>query len=116
MSKFLGSNIAIILGILLVGVGANPGAIDTSIAGIVVILGALAYQSAKKRKLGLVKNTTLRKIVEAITIIITFFIIFLKSNVWELMYYNPVSNILIPIWVWGAYFTIIFFKRKKELS
>jgi len=113
MNKFLLSNIALVVGVLALITGiTSPSALG--IAGAVIILGTLAYQSAKKRKLGLVKNTTLRKTTEGIIIVITFLIIFLQTDIQRLIIEDPVPNILIPIWVWGAYFIIVFRKPKQE--
>ena len=113
MNKFLWSNIALAIGILAIVAGiTNPSSL--LIAGLVITLGTLSYQSAKKRKLGIVKNTQLRKTIEIISIVATFLIIFLQKNLQELIYQDPVPNILIPIWVWGAYFNIIFHKKPKQ--
>jgi len=119
MNKFLWSNIAIIFGALCLVAGiTNPTNfnIDLGIAGAVVILGVLAYKSAKKRKAGLVKNNISRIILEIAAIIITFLIIFLKKDIWDLMYYHPWANTIIPIWVWVAYFIMISSKQKVTKS
>lgn len=113
LSKIFNSDVALLIGFLFLLTGvANPSSI--AIAGVVIILGVLAYKSAKKRKLKLAKDTILRKVLEAVAIVVTFLIIFLQKNVQELMYQDPITNTLIPIWVWGAYFYMIFSKPKQE--
>jgi hypothetical protein len=64
--RFIGSNIALACGIfLLFSIFAppdkNPQAIDGFFTGIFMIIGSLAYKSAKKRKLGIVKNSSSRQ-------------------------------------------------------
>ena len=114
MKFFLLSNISLTIGILAILAGiANPNG-SLLVMGPVIVLGVLSYQSAKKRKLNLVKNTILRRFVEGVLILATFLLIFLQKNLAELMYEDSVTNILVPIWVWGAYFNAIFSKPKQE--
>ena len=110
MSKIFNSDVALVIGVLSFLAGVSRP--ENGIAGTVIILGVLAYKSAKKRKLGIVKDTILRKVLEAIAILATFLIIFLQTDIQRLMIEDPAPNILIPIWVWGAYFYIIFYKSK----
>jgi len=72
--KFIGSTIAPVLGISsLVGSLAqiSSGKADAQLnllVGVFIILGSLAYRSLKKRRLGLVKSTNLRQILEIIAL------------------------------------------------
>lgn len=74
--KHLGSTIAIIFGVLTILTGfagpiPNASKIgDKAITGAIIILGALAYRSAKKRKLGECKNTKKRLSLEIGKIIV----------------------------------------------
>src|SRR6266496_1577617 len=69
--RFIGSNVALVFGLfLLFNIFAPPGeypyAVDAFIDGLCIIAGALAYKSAKKRKLGIVKNAKYRQYTEII--------------------------------------------------
>jgi len=55
MKRHIGSTIALVLGFLLLAIGAaKPSSL--LITGPIIILGALAFCSAKKRMLGEVKD------------------------------------------------------------
>ena len=81
LSKILNSDVALIIGVLILlsGIGAmssgSPSGGGNFVAGLVITIGVLAYKSAKKRKLKLVKDTQLRKGLEIIAIIINYNII-----------------------------------------
>lgn len=112
MKQFLLSNIALVIGVLsLISGLTNPSWL--LVAGIMIILGTLVYQSAKKRKLGLVKDAIIRKVIEIISLIIVLFLALAKENWFDLMYENPMPYLIIPVWILGAYFYIIFLKPKK---
>jgi len=93
----LGSSIAISLGALLflIGVQAHTDA-DIDIAGAAVIVGALAYRSAKKRKLGEVPNTYVRIRMELLGLVAIFLSVALKNDRNFLMATHPITNIVIP--------------------
>ena len=112
MKQFLLSNIALVIGVLsLISGLTNPSWL--LIAGIMIILGTLAYQSAKKRKLGLAKDTIIKKVLEIISIIIVLFLALAKENWFDLMYEDPLPYLIIPVWVLGVYLYIVFLKPKK---
>ena len=76
--RHLGSTVALLLGGLVflaaairIGNGdpAAPGALK---AGLVLILGALIYRSAKRRRLGEVTSTPARWVLEGIAIVLMF--------------------------------------------
>jgi hypothetical protein len=76
--KHLGSTVALLLGSLVflgaasrIGNGdpAAPGALK---AGLVLILGALIYKSAKRRRRGVVASTPARWVLEGIAIVLMF--------------------------------------------
>ena len=76
--RHLGSTVALLLGSLVflgaasrIGNGdpAAPGALK---AGLVLILGALIYRSAKKRRLGEVASTPARWVLEGLAIVLMF--------------------------------------------
>ena len=111
MKKHLGSTIALIIGVLsLVSGLANPG--SQIVAGPVIILGALAYRSAKKRWLGEAKPSLLRKFLEAIAMVVIVAAVLLQNNVAALIASDPVPNLIIPLWVVIAYLVVAFKKQK----
>ncbi|MDR4505462.1 MAG: hypothetical protein MRK01_11840 [Candidatus Scalindua sp.] len=112
--KFIGSTIALVLGILLfLGSIAqiSSSIVQTSpLAGEVMILGSLAYRSLKKRRLGLVESTNLRQIIEIIALVLIVALVVLQKDFKIQLAYHPVPNIIIPLWSFIAY-SIIFFKK-----
>lgn len=107
MKKNIGSTIALILGFLsFAGSVANPTNPSGLIAGPAIIMGALAYRSAKKRKLGEVHNTALRKGLEVAALIIIAAAILLQKDLISKIVTDPVSNFIIPLWAIVAYAVI----------
>jgi len=107
MKKHIGSTIALILGFLsFAGSVANPANPGGLIAGPVIILGALAYRSAKKRKLGEVHNTAMRKGLEISALIIIAAAILLQNDLKTLIATDPVPSLVIPLWAIIAYVVI----------
>lgn len=105
MKKHIGSSVAIVIGVLSIIAGLTKhGAILFS--GIVIILGAFAYRSAKKRTLGEVKSSLPRIISEVIAIIIAMSIVLLQNNLIQAIESDPVPNLIIPLWVLIAYIII----------
>jgi phage tail protein X len=113
MKKHIGSTIALVFGVLAILSGlAKPGPILFS--GIVIILGALAYRSAKKRKLGEVTNSLLRKALEITGVIIAIASVALQKNFLQVLEADPVPNLIIPLWVVIAYILISMRKPKQH--
>lgn len=111
MKKHLGSTIALIIGVLSLIFGlANPGSL--LVAGPVIILGALAYSSAKKRWLGEAKQSLLRKSLEAIAMVVIVAAVLLQNNVAALIASDPVPNLIIPLWAVIAYLVVALKKQK----
>ena len=118
MKKHIGSTIALILGVLSFASGVNfisgvkSGSPSGLVTGPVIILGALAYRSAKKRKIGEVNNTRLRKGLEMLAVVMIAAAILLQKDLINLIYTDPVPNMIIPLWAIIAY-TVIAFKTRK---
>lgn len=95
---------------------AKPGSI--LIAGITVILGALAYRSAKKRKWGEAKSTVPRILVELAAILLTGFLIFGQKNPQKEITNDPVPNFVIPMLAVIPYvvMTLIPCRKRKPKS
>lgn len=107
MKKHIGSTVALILGFLsFAGSVANPSNSSGFVAGPVIILGALAYRSAKKRKLSEVSNTALRKVLELLALIAIAAAILLQNDLKNLIVTDPVTNLIIPLWAIIAYVVI----------
>jgi TRAP-type C4-dicarboxylate transport system permease large subunit len=103
MLRNLGSTLAIILGLIMIAtIGTQPQS-STPIAGVVTLLGALAYRSCKRRRLCEVRSRQLRKGLEILALVAAVLIIVLQTNLKERLYFEPVSNILPIIWVLVAY-------------
>ncbi len=115
MKRYLGSSIAIGLGILsLAGslanvTSGNPANLNT---GIFIIVGASACRSAKKRKFGDAKNSLMRKTFERFSIFIIIITVLLQDRSVDRIYTEPVTNLIVPLWVIIAYL-IVELKRKK---
>ncbi|HQI26317.1 MAG: hypothetical protein WBK44_00890 [Smithellaceae bacterium] len=80
--------------------------------GIIITFGALAYRSAKKRKLGEAKSSLLRKAFEISLIVIIIVTILLQDNLTYKIEQYPVDNFIIPLWAIIAYLVVVF--RKTE--
>ena len=121
MTKHIGSTISLVLGtFLLFSIFSDPKVIDSSIAlsgfhaGLLMILGALAYRSAKKRKLKSVKSTILRQSFEVASICIIIVSVIFQSNLMYRITTEPVTNAVIPLWAIIAYLIISFKAIKKK--
>lgn len=109
--KNIGSTIAIVLAVLSLITGLTQPNVAYINAGIIMLIGALAYRSAKKRSLGEVKDTTVRKAIELTGITIIILLIVLQKNLLDLLFLDPVPNFIIPVWALIAY--LIAFLKKK---
>lgn len=104
--RHAGSTAALILGglALLAGLG-NPN-LETLRASIVIILGALAYRSAKKRKLGEVKSTSARQFVEISLLLLICLFVLMQKNLTDVLYTEPLWSVFVPLWSIVAYLFI----------
>ena len=115
MKKLIGSTIALTLGFLsFAGSVANPANPSGLIAGPVIILGALAYRSAKKRMLGEVHNAALRKGLEVSALIMIAAAILLQKDLKTLIATDPVPNLIISLWAIVAY--VVIASRAKQTT
>ncbi|MEJ1392118.1 MAG: hypothetical protein RPU34_14720 [Candidatus Sedimenticola sp. (ex Thyasira tokunagai)] len=106
MKHHIGSTIALAIGILsiLTGLSNSPASV---IAGMVIILGALAYRSAKKRKLGTVRSSLSRRAIELVAILTALAVVLLQNDLAFLIQSDPVRNLIIPAWVLVAYVSVL---------
>lgn len=110
MKKHIGSTIALVLGILLFISGItqpNIPPLAHAFAGLVAILGALAYRSAKKRLLSEVKTSLLRKSFEISAMAVIIILLLLQDDLINRMITRPVVYLIIPLWAIVAYIEIV---------
>jgi len=112
MKKHIGSTIALVIGVLFCVSGLTKQG-GYLLGGTIIILGALAYRSAKKRKLAEIRASSLRKALEVCAIVIIVAAVLLQKNLTSNIVDDPVSNLIIPIWAITAYM-VIALKNKKD--
>jgi hypothetical protein len=71
-----------------------------------MIFGALAYRSAKKRRLGEAKTTFVRLALELTLLLLICLIILAQNNLMYLISTDPVPNLIIPLWAILAYLIV----------
>jgi hypothetical protein len=108
IAKHLGSTVAIILGFFYFAGALGPVSRGEDPAGLifgpVMILGALAYRSAKKRMLGDVRSTALRQVIEIGAIVFIVLAALLQNDLKMRIATDPFPNLVIPLWAVVAYF------------
>ena len=105
--KFIGADSALGLGIISILGGLSQQSSLLS-AGIYMVLGSLAYKSAKKRKLGITQPSKVKFIFELIAIALIVVLVLLTNR--ELLVEDPFVSLIIPIWAVIAYLVISFKK------
>ena len=112
-----GSTIAVVFGVLaffgaIGGVGGGDHAFERLLtAGSVLILGALAYRSAKQRRLGEVASTPLRHVGEGVAILLLLLSVLLQKDLERQIVTEPLVTVLIPVWAVGAYLLVALWPR-----
>lgn len=112
MKKHIGSTIALGIGVLFCVSGLTKQG-GYLLGGIIIIIGALAYRSAKKRKLGEIRASYLREAQEVCAIVIIIAAVLLQKNLTNNIIDDPISNLIIPLWAIIAYL-VISLKNKKD--
>ena len=116
--RHLGSTIAIIYGVLEVLVSLSQMKPGHLIPGLTIILGAIAYRSARKRRLGEVENTETRLYTEIslIALILASIVFRNRSVLKQFISTQPAEAlatlVIIPLWIIIAY-TIMASKARK---
>ena len=120
VAKFYGSSVAVAFGSLyfisaISAIAKNTGGSANGLfLGPAIILGALAYKSAKKRKLNIVATTVIREIFEIVAILLILAsVLMLNVDIKKFMAETPVSFL---IWLWALipYFITAFSIRKNK--
>jgi hypothetical protein len=98
--RFVGSTVALILGLLFLMTAPSRGQdrFPQSLSGLETIAGALAYRSLKRRRLGLCENSIGRRLAEGTALLSIVALVLLQSNLLGRGYREPVPNHLIPAW------------------
>lgn len=105
--RFIGSSMGVLVGVL--ALASEAASQQDTLPGWSVLFGALAYRSAKKRKLGLVQNTHLRKGLEAGAILLIAIFMFLTDR--STLVNDPFPHLVLPLWAIIAY--IVALVRKS---
>ena len=80
---------------------------------MVMVLGALAYRSVKKRRLGIKPDTKVRRGGEIALLTVALLLVILQRDFFTVRWYaNPFVNVVIPVWVLMAY-ALIFFRKQR---
>jgi hypothetical protein len=82
----------------------------------IIILGALAYRSAKKRMLGQVPSTAVRKAAEALAMLLIVLLVILRENLAALAAVQPFHYVLVPAWAIIAYLAVAFRKPRGAVD
>lgn len=108
--NFLGSYLALVLGLFSILGGMTDK--DMLAAGWYMVLGSLAYMSAKKRKMGMVSDSIQRKTFELIAIAIIFMLVLYTNR--EDMIEQSFHYVVLPAWAIIAY--IVAFTKSTSVK
>ena len=112
--RFLGSTIALVWGWMTMIAGVTSGRSLSEVGGLYIIVGALAYRSCKRRRLGLRESTLGRKAAEIVGVTL---VICHACVGWvmapQTAFNHPVYPVAVPLWVLIAYL-VATFKKVKE--
>jgi len=117
VKAFIGSFIVMFVGVfaILGGLQSHPPDLDSVVGGLTMILGAIAYRSAKRRRLGLKADSGMRRGFEVgLLILVALPIVPLALKGVDFIANNPVSGIFVPLLSVAAYVWIS--KRKIEVA
>ncbi len=121
--KFIGSTIALFFGLVnMLGMITNPSPNLNPVMGggalpsFYIIIGALVYRSAKKRKLNLVANTRKRKVFEFLALAFIVFVFLSSQQVLQMIQDGNITNLVIMAWIIIAYLTAIRSGLKKKVE
>ncbi|HVC00301.1 MAG TPA: hypothetical protein VNJ12_13360 [Candidatus Dormibacteraeota bacterium] len=88
---------------------------DSLAGGVTMILGALAYRSAKRRRLGMRPDTALRRAVEiSLLVIVCLPLVILAAEGNDALWFYPWSGIVVPAGSLAAFLWILARKNVKN--
>ena len=106
--RFLGSTLAIMFGLLyFLSAPASwqrGGSGAGIIGGSVMIFGAVAYRSRKRRLLGVARAKVARKTLEVLALVVILLVVGLQRDLKILIATDPVLNLIVPLCAFIAYF------------
>jgi len=118
--RHAGSMTSIILGVLLalsnisaVAQGMNND-ISSTIGGLCLVFGAIAYRMAKKRILGVTNPSIFRLVIEITCIVLSMAIVLMQNNLAYTFQMNPFTIGFIPICVVITYGFLLFQKKTAQ--
>lgn len=121
--RHLGSTLALVLGVawLLISLialssGKSPNAWDGVISAQMIIVGAVAYRSAKGRLLGQVAPTTVRKAAEALAMLVIFLLVFWHEDWRARMALRGAFYVVVPGWALAAYLAVAFRQPRNAID
>ena len=118
--RLIGSQVTLVLGTsgMLSGLATVTSGASTSglITGPVMILGAAAYSSRKRRLLGLKPETTARKTFEAVCLALITTMWLGDLDLANAVRNNPASHLMIPLWALIAYPCASFRTEKHRVA
>ena len=79
-----------------------------------MIAGALAYRSAKKRRLAEAPSTRVRHAVEAFATLLIAASVVLQNDLKHALKSDPIPNLLVPAWCITAYLIAAWRARMAE--
>jgi hypothetical protein len=112
--RYLGSSIACASGIYWFLLNLNPPPGPGLVGGPVMIVGALAYRSAKKRRLGEARSTRMRHVMEALAVLLIAASVVLQNDLKHALKTDPIPNLLVPAWCIVAYLIAAWRARMAE--
>lgn len=113
VNQHTGSTVAIAFGFLALVAGWMKLESSMLVAGPVMILGGMAYRSAKNRWLGEVEETAGRIAAELLAVVSILALVLLQNGIKQRAVENPFPNVIIPLWVIVAYL-VVAFRRPQE--
>lgn len=105
--RHAGSTLAMALGAIYIAGSLVPPS-PSLMMGLEMMLGALAYRSAKKRQLGEVEDNSLRQISEVLLLVPVVASVVLQRDLRHEIATDPVSVLVIPVWCVLAYAVAAF--------
>jgi parvulin-like peptidyl-prolyl isomerase len=116
MRNHLWTSIAIGCAILIFASGIQAVLANSSggqlLSGEVILLSAIACRSANKRRLKEVSNSTLRKVIEALLILVLILLVVLQNDLAVRIEIDPAPNLIIPV-ICFMFYALAFYKATK---
>jgi intracellular septation protein A len=115
--SFIGSTVAIVIGVISIGTQLSHIStwvhMDNIVGGITAIFGAVAYRLAKERRLGFKPDSVVLRNVEAVLLAVVVGTPVIQTVMGVDFVTHPWSNLLIPVWTVIAY---LYVRLKKAAT